>query len=124
MLDQEKIAEYFALVTGLDGDALTRWQCLCDNAAKALAARVRVDVDVAAEMEPLCAAAAAMAYADYLALQNSTGGTDELKVGDITLRGASASGGAAEDVMGRFLARAAHLLEPDCPALILAGGNA
>lgn len=124
MLDQEKIVKYFALYTGLDSNGLTRWQCLCEGAAKSLAARVRVDVDIAAEMDTLCAAAAAMAYADYLALQNSVGSTEELKVGDITLRGSSASGGAAEDVMHYFLARAAHLLEPDCPALLSVGGKA
>lgn len=122
MLDQDKVMQYFATYSGLDSEMLTHWQCLCTSAASYIARRLRADVDSEAEMDTLCAAAAAVALADYLALQNGSGSADELRVGDITLSSSSQASGnmGAEGILDHFLARAAHLLEPEYPALFAA----
>lgn len=117
----------FSLFSDLTGDALEPWKSFCEAAACRLEGRLREGVDTEAEMEPLCIAAAALAYGDYLMLEGADGLSDEVQVGDIRLKsGAAATVNRrdAEEICDYFLAGVAHLLEPDCPALLAVGDPA
>ena len=68
-----------------------------DNSAEikpaALSGRLRPGADIAANMDRICAAAAVMACCDALSLGSALAWSDEVRVGDITLRSSGSSGG-------------------------------
>lgn len=128
ILDRDKVLSLFSLFSDLTGGGLARWQPFCDGAARRIEARLLPGADcpsleTESEMEALCTAAAALAYCDYLLLGGVSGGgaVDELRVGDIALKsgtGAAESRRDAEEIRDHFLAGVAHLLRPECPALL------
>lgn len=125
MLDYDRVLSLFSLFTDLTGDSLARWEGLCQSAARRLEARLRPSAEAEAEMEGLCAAAAAMAYGDYLLLGSAGAGTaDEIRVGDISLKNSVSHDTKrdAEEIRAYFLNGVAHLLLPECPALLAVGG--
>jgi hypothetical protein len=115
-----RVTELFSLFADLEGEELRRWHGLCEASARQIAARTRPDLGPDS-MEELCLAAAGVAYSDYLALRGNRGGA--VKVGDISLGAPDLSGGDAAALRAHFLARAAHLLTPECPALLAVGDH-
>lgn len=125
MLDIEQIMRMFSLFSDLEGEALEHWGGLCRAAGARLEARLRADADVEAGMEALCTAAAACAYGDFLMLERAAGASDEVRVGDISLKSSASAGGErrdAEEIRDYFLASVAHLLTPEAPVLLATGG--
>lgn len=124
MLELKRVISLFSLFCDLEGAALEPWEGICGAAAAYVEARLRPEVDPAAHMDTLCAAAAGVACADYLTVQAAGGRSEEIRVGDITLKDRQTAGNAdAGGIRAYFLGRAAHLLAPECPALIPAGGK-
>lgn len=121
-LDMDRVVDLFSLFSDLADDGLERWRCFCQTGAARIEALLREDADSSGEMEALCAAAAAWAYADYLMLEQSAGAVDEVRVGEISVKtGASAAQQDGREIRDHFLAGVAHLLRPACPALIAVG---
>jgi hypothetical protein len=120
-LDIGRVAELFALFADLEGENLGQWHSLCGAAARALAARVRPGVGEE-HREALCVAAAGIAYSDYLAMRQGSRRQNGIKVGDISLNAQSGMENADQkELRAHFLAGVAHLLEPECPALLAVG---
>lgn len=117
MLDIEKVIRYFSFFTDLDGEELERCRGLCEGGLARIARRLRPECAEAQgeDAERLCMAAAAGAYADYAMLRGGgANATDELRVGDITLKTGSAGTGIRDEdaIRDHFLANAADLLLP------------
>lgn len=125
LLDRDRVLALFSLFSDLEGDGLGQWRSFCDSAAYRVEKRLRPDADAARDGEALCAAAAAWAYCDYLMVEGGTSHSDEIRVGDVSVRGGSATGVGqdAASIRDYFLGQVAHLLTPSCPALIATGGN-
>lgn len=124
MLDMDQVRTLFSLFSDLTGDSAARWEGFCRAAAAYLEGRLRPGTDLADNMAALCIAAAGVAYSDYLAVQTAGGQSDELRVGEISLKGwAKTGGGDPGEIRRHFLDRCAHLLEPECPALFATGGK-
>lgn len=121
-LDRSRVAAVFSLFSDLAGEHLEPWRGFCETAAARVEARLRPGADVKQEMEALCIAAAAWAYCDYLMASEAGGDQKALRVGDISIQGASGDRQAAAEIRDYFLGEAAHLLEPACPALRAVGG--
>lgn len=112
ILDIERILSLFALFTDLPDRQLFAWRGLCAAAAGTIQGKVRADVNIKANMERLCTAAAAWAYSDYLAL--SAGGSgEEIRVGDISLKNSKTSGGfgEAQEIRNYFMEQIADLVD-------------
>lgn len=109
-LNDQKIRDFFAVFTDLPDAELPRWRGLCDSAEKQIADRLRRDADVARNMERLCVAAAASAYCNYALLHD--GGSDEIRVGDISLKNPRGNTDAIDAISTRdyFLADIADLI--------------
>lgn len=124
LLDMARVYALFSLFSDLEGMAAEPWRGFCDTAAGLVHTRLRPGVDEAEHGELLCTVSAALAYADYLAVQAMGGRASELRVGDITVKESGRErGGDADGIRGHFLGMAAHLLVPECPALLTAGGQ-
>lgn len=119
MLDVEKAMAVFSLFSDLSGDALERWRPSCTAACRRLERRLRENVNMPAEMEGLCTAAA-IAYGDLLMLDRGGAQSDEIQVGNIRLKNSTGStaGSDAQEIATHFLQGIAHLLKPDCPVLL------
>ena len=119
MLDIEYIFTWFKKLTRLDEPEAKPWLPLCESAARVLLSRLRPDVDLEAEMDRLCMAAASIAYNTYLTYTGNGHSGDSIRVGDISLKSMSASTARAmaRDDDG-FLAHIADLLIPEGFAFI------
>lgn len=115
MLDTEKILRAFSLCSDLEGEALSRYEFLCPLAGARLERRLRPGAGSPGEedMDRLCNAAGAMAYADYLMLGSAPGGA--VRVGDISLGSSSPAGADARELRDWCLAQVADLLLPEGP---------
>ena len=113
MLDKDRIFTHFVRLSGLDEAGAGAFRALCDAAGQYLAGRLLDGVSVAGNMDRLCLAAAALAYGDWLEFGGGAAGSQEVRVGEITLReggaGAAPRGGGMRE---HFLAGVADLLAP------------
>lgn len=119
-IDHDQVRDLFSLFADMEGDALEEWDGLCAAASAVIEGRMKADIDVAANMELLCCAAAGIAYSDYLTVTGGDAGS--VRVGDISMEQGRRSGEIAE-IRNHFLGRAAHLLVSDYPALVAAGAD-
>lgn len=125
MLDRERVRALFGLFTDLPDDRLNLWEGLCDNAVGSLMGRLRENVNLPANMERLCTAAAAMAYADYLLLDaGGVGASDEIRVGDITLKKSSSDekNSDSREIWEYFLGQIGDLLADSAVVFAAVGG--
>lgn len=129
MLELEKVVQRFILFSDLSEGAAERWKSFCQSAAAGIEARLRPEADTSNpdNLELLHIAAAALAYCDYLMVSSAVGSSDEVRVGDISLKsGATAASSDKKDareMRDYFLGQAFHLLLPQCPALFATGGK-
>ncbi len=117
MLDRSRIFELFSFFADVEGEAAARLRPFCDAAAARLETRLRPGLeDIGTAAERLCVAAAACAWGDWMTVGGGAGSvTDEVRVGDITLRSGTGRGNAGaggEELRERFLADVADLLLP------------
>ena len=115
MLDIEYIFTWFQKLTRLNEPEATPWLPLCESAARVLLSRLRPDVDLEAEMDRLCMAAASIAHSTFLShtahAENAFSG-DSIRVGDITLKSTAGTARAMARDENGFLAHIADLLAP------------
>lgn len=125
MLDFDKVLAFFSLFSGLESSVLAQWHDYCHATVQGIQSRLRPTVDLDAEMDRLCLAAAALIYCDYCTFHTSSEMHDEVRVGDITLRNTSPHAGSQEiaAIRARFLADIAPLLLAGSPAFIAVGEN-
>ena len=120
MLDIEYIFTWFTKLSRLTPPQARFWLPLCESAARILLTRLREDVDLTAEMDRLCMAAASIAYNTYLTYAGKGFLGDSMRVGDITLSGPQATARAMSQDKDGFLAHIADLLVPEGFAFIQA----
>ena len=114
---------YFALFTDIPDVEMPKWEILCERAAAVIAGKVKPEIDTEKYSGELCAAAAACAYYEYMVMGKS-GMSDEIKVGDISLKNSRDSSTAkdAAEIRDYFLGCCAGLLENAGYAFVTAGG--
>ena len=121
MLEHYRVLTTFALFAGMKEHEAMPWRSLCENAAAHLLHRLRNDVTPAQHMERLCTAAAGIAYADYLAVSRVGAGADEMRVGDVTLRGTGDVNAQIQEIRTYFLGQVADLTRPESFAFVHTG---
>jgi len=92
-IDIERVRNYFTLYSSLSPSESVKWDILCRKAASFVESRLREDADPCGHMDRLAHAAALWAYGDYLSLGSGFTSSDEIKVGDITVKQSASSGG-------------------------------
>jgi hypothetical protein len=102
------IEQSFRAFAGLDGEDIARYGPFLRGAAAEILRRLKPGADIAAEMERLCDAAAAVAYHGCRALGSANAGS--IRVGDITVGGAAGESAGARLMRDEYLARIADLL--------------
>lgn len=112
VLNIQRILQLFALFSDLSDQELYKWKGLCGASGAAILTKLRDGADIKANMERLCTAAAAWAYSDYLML-TSGGGSDEVRVGDISLKNAQSGAGYndAQEIRLYFMGQISDLVE-------------
>lgn len=108
----EQIFSRFLLLSGLEAQEALRYRPFCEEAGRALSARLRPEAQGADER--LAAAAAAMAFYQYALLQSSQNNAASFSAGDIRVtkdeKGALA---AAAVLREQAIAAAAPLLQDE-----------
>lgn len=113
MLDKDRVFSHFVTMTGLGEQAAGSFRVLCEAAGRYLAGRLREGALAPENMDRLCLAAGALAYGDWLELGGNLAQTQEVRVGEITLReGGARAAPSASKLREHFLAGVADLLAP------------
>ena len=107
-LNREYIRTLFKMLTGLDDNTSERWQPLRLSAEKMLITRLKPGVDINAEGDRLCMAAAGIAAAQYRSYQKLEG--EELRVGGISLK---SSGNVSLRSKNEYFSQISDLLLPE-----------
>lgn len=126
-LDPGLVRRYFLLFSDLSGAEAWKWDPVCQNACALIGRRLKEGADAPGNRERLCAAAAGLAYGDYLMLSGASSAGGEVKVGDVTLKNGPSSGKGsgreAGEIREYFLSRVADLIEGGDPVFLAAGGE-
>ncbi|MCL2857693.1 MAG: hypothetical protein FWE19_08270 [Oscillospiraceae bacterium] len=117
MLDSDRIFMHFLSMSGTSVAGAGSLRALCDAAGQHLVGRLRGGVSVTENMDRLTLAAAALAYGDWLELGGDTAGTQEVRVGEITLREGGGAAPRGSGIREHFLAGVADLLA--LPAVVI-----
>jgi hypothetical protein len=102
------IEQAFRLFAGAASDDIAQYGPFLRGAAADIIRRLKPGVDIAAEMERLCDAAAAVACHSCRALGTANAGS--IRVGDITVGGTAGEPAGARLLRDEYLARIADLL--------------
>lgn len=122
MLDGDRVFTHFLQISGLEEGAAEDLRAVCDIAGQYLYGRLRAGVNLAANMDRLCLAAAALAFGDYLEFGGARHSGQEVRIGDVTMRESGGASPAAGRMREHFLAGVADLIAPK-NAIIFAGGD-
>ncbi len=82
----EKIIEIFGRLAGLEADEATDFRFMCESSVGYITSRLKPGVDIRHRCSRLEFAAAALAYYRFILWRLTDGGSNEIKVGEISVK--------------------------------------
>ncbi len=109
----ETIIEIFGRLAGLEAEEATDFRFMCESSVGYITSRLKSGVDISHRCSRLEFAAAALAFYRFILWRLTDGGSNEVKVGDISVKESAANQiDAAEQLCKEAFSAINDILEP------------